>query len=172
VKKLPLGLQIWLVFASLILVLSIVMLLVLPTTLRSFFTNQIYLTIEAAQSNVLSEGLEAPFQSPREREIDQQDFRTVRHIVLDQKPNGPGGLNGPKGGPRSSFTPQQMETFRAEAMAQTEETARYKMQIEDSSILYQIRKVNINNKTSYIFSYLWDTYPKELVKALYSKLLM
>jgi two-component system sensor histidine kinase CssS len=171
VRKLPLGWQIWLVFASLILVLSIVMLLVLPTTLRSFFTNQIYLTIEAAQSNVLSDGLETPFQSPREREIDQQDFRTVRHIILDQKPNGPGGPSGSKGAPRSTFSPQQLENFRAEAMAQTEETARYKMQIEDSSILYQIRKVNINNKTSYIFSYLWDTYPKELVKALYSKLL-
>jgi two-component system sensor histidine kinase CssS len=151
------------------MVLSILMLLVLPTTLRSFFTNQIYLTIEAAQRNVLSDGLEAPFQSPREREIDQQDFRTVRHLILDQKLNGPNG--GPKGGPRSSFSPQQMETFRAEAMAQTQETARYKMQIEDSSILYQIRRVEINNKTSYIFSYLWDTYPKELVKALYSKLL-
>jgi two-component system sensor histidine kinase CssS len=145
------------------------MLLVLPTTLRSFFTNQIYLTIEAAQSNVLSDGLETPFQSPREREIDQQDFRTVRHIILDQKPNSPSGQKG--GRPYNTFSPQQLDTFRAEAMAQTEETARYKMQIEDSSILYQIRKVKINNKTFYIFSYLWDTYPKELVKALYSKLL-
>ncbi|SEC15548.1 HAMP domain-containing sensor histidine kinase [Paenibacillus sp. GP183] len=167
-RKLPLGWQIWLVFASFILLLSIVMLLVLPTTLRSFFTNQIYLTIDAAQSNVLSDGLESPFQTPQEREIDQQDFRTVRHIILDQKPTSPSGA---KGGQRSTFSPQQLEAFRAEAMAQKEETARYKMQIENSSILYQIRKVTINNKTSYILSYLWDTYSKELVKALYSKLL-
>jgi two-component system sensor histidine kinase CssS len=165
VKKLPLGLQIWLVFASLFLVLSIVMILVLPSTLRSFFTNQIYLTIEDAQLNVLNDGLEAPFQTPRERDMDQQNFRTVRHIILDQKPNSKGP------GPRGAFSPGQMETFKTQAFNQQEQVARYEMRIEDSSILYEIRKVNINNKTSYLFSYLWDTYPKELVKGLYSKLL-
>lgn len=162
-KRLPLGLQIWLVFASLFLVLSIVMMLVLPSTLRSFFTNQIYLTIEDSQRGILNEGLGGPFQAPHEKDRDQQNFRTVRHVILDQRGN-------PRG-PRIGFSPPQWNEFMNQALSQTEEIKRYQMQIEDSSILYEIRKVTINNNTAYIFSYLWDTYPKELVKALYGKLL-
>ena len=48
-KNLPLSLQIWLVFAIIILCISILLSILLPWILRDFFTKEIYATIESAQ---------------------------------------------------------------------------------------------------------------------------
>ena len=48
-KNLPLSVQIWLVFAVITLCISILLCILLPMTLRDFFTKEIYATIESAQ---------------------------------------------------------------------------------------------------------------------------
>ena len=48
-KNLPLSMQIWMVFAGITLFISILLSIILPMTLRDFFTNEIYATIESAQ---------------------------------------------------------------------------------------------------------------------------
>ncbi|MBP1995048.1 sensor histidine kinase [Paenibacillus eucommiae] len=162
-RKLPLGIKIWLVFASLLLALSIFLVLILPSTLRSFFANQIYLTIEDSQNSILNGGLEGPFQKPNERDKEQQDSRTVRHIILDHK--------GKPTGPRNSFSQQFWERVQEQALSQKSETERYGMSIDDSSIQYVISKADAGPKSSYLFSYVWETFQQELVTELYRKLL-
>ena len=48
-KNIPLSIQIWIVFAAITLFISIILSIILPLTLRDFFTKEIYATIETAQ---------------------------------------------------------------------------------------------------------------------------
>jgi two-component system sensor histidine kinase CssS len=160
-RKLPLGLQIWLVFAAIFSLLVILLLLILPTTLKSFFTNQMYLTIQDAQRSVLYEELER--RTPLQREQQKQNFRTVQHLILNADGLPPA---------RAGFAPREWRQFQKQASEQTEESAQYQMNIEDSSIYYMITKASDRNRTQYLLSYVWDTYPKELLKELYSKLIL
>jgi two-component system sensor histidine kinase CssS len=163
-KKMPLGWQIWIVFASLFSLLAILLLLILPTTLKSFFTNQMYLTIEDAQRSFLYEGIDRQVQNPQQRDQDVQNFRTVQHMIVN--------LVGGPAESRSSFSPKEWAVLQKQASQQTEETAQYQMNIDKTSIYYVIRKVPLRNNTVYLFSYVWDTYPKELLKELYKKLFL
>ena len=90
-KNKPSFLQIWIVFASITLFISIMLSIILPLTLRHFFTEEMYITIESAQKFMFSrydlftlkdllesQGLEGARQT-------LENIRTVRHFFIYDK---------------------------------------------------------------------------------------
>ncbi|NLJ37975.1 MAG: hypothetical protein GX432_04325, partial [Candidatus Atribacteria bacterium] len=84
-KNLPLAIQIWLVFALLIIVVTIALLLIIPFSLDRFFTNEIYANIENGQE-IFQSGEMWQFPKnfpPIENDKADQNIRTVRHILFN-----------------------------------------------------------------------------------------
>ncbi len=86
-KNYPLSIQIWMVFALITLCISILLVFVLPLTLRDFFTKEIYETIESAQDLLINridrDYSEDDFSSDSFSEKKQiENIRTVNHFMI------------------------------------------------------------------------------------------
>src|SRR5690554_2914662 len=87
-KNWPLSIQIWVVFATITLGISLMLAIILPLTLRDFFTNEIYVTIESAQTLMFNQYdirsikdlLES--QGPEKSRQTLENIRTVNHFII------------------------------------------------------------------------------------------
>ncbi|MEW6661680.1 MAG: hypothetical protein ACOY9Y_06815 [Bacillota bacterium] len=166
-KNLPLSLQIWLVFAAIILCISILLTVLFPWTLRDFFTREIYATIENAQSimfnrfhNELSrEAWEAGFSQDRRQQM--QNIRSVNHFLVS-------------GEDQAIMSPRlPLEFLRkvaSEVKEQTLDTQRYSGQVDDRKIFYVITKGTAWGHDVFLVSYMWDSYREDLVQTLFRRL--
>ncbi|HHV82983.1 MAG TPA: HAMP domain-containing histidine kinase [Tepidanaerobacter syntrophicus] len=186
-KNLPLSLQIWLVFAIITLCITLLLCILLPATLREFFTNEVYATIESAQGMVLErfsdETTKEEWESSRIlNRPPQDDIRTVNHfIVLKENYTimSPGISNPiepseiPEGAVKHLLIlpPKEiLEQIINEAKIQTEESCQYSGQINNRRIFYVITRGKLMGRDVYLVSYMWDTYREDLVKTLFKKL--
>ncbi len=166
----PLSIQIWLVFAAITLIISLVLSLVFPWTLRNFFTQEIYATIEESQISLLhfypsgyaeERGLGA-FMAERRQQ--RQGLRTISHfIIAPDRDNVFPAVPLP-----SSFLDQVI----AEARTQTTTSQRYSNDIEDEKIFYVITRSELGRQNVYLVSYMWDTYREDLVQTLFKQILL
>lgn len=158
-KNKPLAFQIWIVFSGILLVISLLLVILFPTTLRSFFTKEIYKTIENEQL-VLTE-----YGNPGNNiGIEKQNDRTVSHLVLpiqsafylysDELP--------------IDFIRHTQEL----AMNQTRSVERYEKNLKNQTLFYVIRKLTVNGEPSYLLSYSWDSYRNDLVFTLFRQLMI
>lgn len=161
-KNKSLAFQIWLVFSGILLAISLLLVILFPTTLRGFFTKEIYKTIENEQ-NVLTE-FGHPENSRNEFEGSKQRDRTVSHIVLPI---------------HKSFILYSDE-LPAEFIKYTQKLAenqsnsveRYENNLQKQTLFYVIRKISVNGEPSYLLSYSWDTYRNDLVYTLFRQLMI
>ncbi len=167
-KNLPLTLQIWLVFTSITLGITIVLSILFPLILRDFFTKEVYTVIESAQDLLFSrysrdynnDTVEGMFDDRKA----SQDFRTVGHFFIF---NNETTIFLP-----SSFHYDFKLDVTTQAKNQVADSQRYSNRIDDRKIFYVISKSKILGNDVYIVSYLWDTYRNDLVQTLFSRLLM
>ncbi len=163
-RKLPLAVQIWVVFTGIILGISLVLFILVPYTLRNFFVREIYATIETAQSTLLEEypaprlGERVP---PAEWEP-RRNLRMVNHLFLDE---------GGRVIMRGRMPLALVQEFQHTALAQQREVQRYAMVVQEEKILYVIRKVNLPNAPAYLVSYMWDAHGANLARTLFMRLL-
>lgn len=101
-------------------------------------------------------------QDPVERGQERQNIRTVEHMIILQ--NG-------RIFPRNDLPPQFIQTVQNQAFSQQADTQQYVSRIRDESLFYVISKVDVRGQQAYLFSYMWDTYQKQLVQELYKKML-
>jgi len=163
IKNLPLAIQIWLIFALLIIVITIALLIVIPFSLDRFFINEIYANIENAQ-HVLQPG--EIWQIPRnmpplEKDEASQNIRTVRHILFDKN--------------KQIFPPNPLprlflENFIRQAQSQEADLKRYQETIRGNRMFYIIRRISTPVGTNYLLSYMWDSYLHNLVGTLFRQL--
>ncbi|HJV44467.1 MAG TPA: HAMP domain-containing sensor histidine kinase [Bacillota bacterium] len=152
----PLAVQIWFVFAGIMVGLSILLILIVPFVLRPFFTQEIYTRIEDAQ-NIRWEALqESPAQAvPDNRR--QVTIRSVRHLLT-------------KGDTPFHSANQLPSEFLTEAtsqaLAQTEGIKQYKKVIGEQTIYYAIRKGEIGGQKAFLLSYITGNYPKTQVESV------
>ncbi|SNS44626.1 two-component system, OmpR family, sensor histidine kinase CssS [Anaerovirgula multivorans] len=167
-KNLPLSLQIWLVIAVITLSISLFLSILFPLTLRSFFTTEIYATIENAQ-NLFVTRYDTEFSRDnwqegfsQERRPPMQDVRTVNHLILvnDNQLLGTGGR----------LPTAFIETVGQQSEEQLTDSERYSIKIEERKIFYIIRKVSIWGNEVILVSHMWDTYRDDLVQTLFNKL--
>ena len=168
-KNLPLSVQIWAVFAIITLCISVLLSVILPLTLRDFFTNEIYATIESAQGlifnrfddqspdNIYESGL---FKNPRQA---LENIRTVNHfIVYDEDQIII----------TSPLSSEFIDKVKDQIAVQKNDSQRYSGQVGNEKIFYVITKGTALNQEVFLVSYMWDSYRQDLVQTLFKKLVL
>ncbi|WLR41272.1 HAMP domain-containing sensor histidine kinase [Bacillus carboniphilus] len=165
-KNRPIWQQLLIIFTCFSILIGGILSLVIPMTLNSFFTNEIYRTIEDWQNYQTRDGL----QQWEIDESDQQSFRSVKEFVIHKESNQTYRLN-----KKDSFSiPNPIETLNSiihQAISQEEESKRYEKEIDGKKMFYVIKNsVIINGQEFYLVSFLWETYREELVSTLLQRL--
>ncbi|KZZ83408.1 MULTISPECIES: HAMP domain-containing sensor histidine kinase [Bacillaceae] len=149
----PLFVQIATLFTGLIVVMAIVFFLVIPSTLKTFFTNELFRTIEEAQQPSYPN---LNYTDPENSSADQQ-IRSVKHIFIYE--------NGRYEGE------QYLRLFLAQGQQQKENMKRYNLSFGKSEMLYVIRKgYDREGNKGYLVSFLWDKYRNELIQTLLTRI--
>jgi len=167
IKNKPLSVQIWIVFAGITLSISIILTIILPLTLRSFFTEEIYATIESAQNLMLNR-----YDLPSLRKFLESDnlgnprqalesIRTVHHFFLFD--NYQVFFSSP-------LDTKFIEQVKEQARIQQNDSQRYSGTVGDEKIFYVITKGKTLNQNVYLVSYMWDSYRQDVVQNLFKRL--
>lgn len=164
-KNRPLAIQIWLVISIITIGIFLLLFLLIPPTLSQFFARDMYQSIETEQNRALAvAGENAPESfNAAERDQELQDARAVRSVLMQE--------NGRLMPPQNTLPQEVINQARLQAPAQTGESARYSVKINQDRIFYVIRKVPYRGRTLYLISYMWDTYYTGLVKDLLNRLI-
>jgi len=83
-KNWPLAMQIWIIFTLVIVIVFTLLSVYFSLTIRTFFTNEIYKTIETAQETLIqkSTGSYDPEQVENANTVNN-DIRAVKHVRLN-----------------------------------------------------------------------------------------
>ncbi|HSH36194.1 HAMP domain-containing sensor histidine kinase [Schnuerera sp.] len=168
-KNWPLSIQIWVVFATITLGISLMLAIILPLTLRDFFTNEIYVTIESAQTLMFNQYdirsikdlLES--QGPEKSRQTLENIRTVNHFII---------YDDHQIIVSSSLSINFLNEVKNQALTQEKNSQRYNGKVGDEKIFYVITKGKALNQDAFLVSYMWDSYREDLVQTLFRKLLM
>ncbi|MED3924667.1 sensor histidine kinase [Priestia megaterium] len=166
-KNKSLAFQIWLVISGILLLISILLAILFPTTLRQFFTNEIYTTIENEQHILKEYGLPSrsgEYYFSNEDSEPTLGNRTVDHILL------------PEHADISYFSSQVLpqdflRKAQEDAISQRKIVARYEKDLGNRTLFYVIRKVSVNGQPAFLLSFSWDTYRNALTSTLFKQLL-
>jgi len=175
-KNKSLFFQIGIVFAGIIIGLSIILALLFPIILRGFFTNEVYSTIEAAQYNIINKrllrNLELEYSSEEDNDA-KIDIRSVIHIQVPKEGvNEVSKLKIAKAIKSSELDLSFFRQITKQGKSQSELSKRYVKQFEDKKVFYVITKYDNKNKSGFLISYMWDTYRNSLLNALLQKLMV
>lgn len=166
-KNYPLAVQIWIVIAIITLSISMFLAFILPSTLRGFFTREIYASIHAAQALVFNQ-----FDSDIYRDYIGPDFfgdeqvleniRTVRHFIIYD--NNKLIIN-------SSLPEDFLKQVQEEALTQKDVSKEYSGDISGKKVFYIISKGKALGRDAFLVSYMGDSYREDLVRTLFRKLI-
>ncbi len=165
-KNKPLWVQIWIVIALITLSISLLLSFILPSTLRSFFTREIYRTIESAQSlafNQLEGDVYRDYIGPdlfRDKDAQLEDMRTVNHFMIY---NDNIILN-------DSLDMDFLKKVREETLSQKSLSREYSADIGDEKVFYIISKGELLGRETFLVSYMGDSYREDLVNTLFRRL--
>ena len=171
-KDRPLYMQIWLVFAGLTLIISLLFLAAAPWTLREFFSKQMYQTIKESQELFFFNGKLTIAENQIEQlEQRRQQYRNVEHVVfLD---SGRVLTTIP-----SFIIRDNIDYFKSEAQQQKETEKEYIRNVGNEKIYYVIRQNQVldisgfpGTQKVYLLSYMWGSYQNQLVNTLFLRLL-
>lgn len=164
-KNLSLTIKIWLLISCTLLAISILLMIFFPVTLRHFFTNEIYTTIENEQVILRDFGFQQEMhQHPLLGNMEIDRNRSVQHIIILEHNHL---LLAPQ-----NLSIEFMMEARANALNQESAVARYAKDVDDRTMFYVIRKAQIYNQPAFLLSYAWDSYRNDLMYTLYNQLLM
>ncbi|WP_203288877.1 HAMP domain-containing sensor histidine kinase [Metabacillus sp. cB07] len=165
-KNKSLAFQIWIVISGILLLISLVLMIIFPTTLRNFFTNEIYNTIENEQHILTEYRLQGDMDmdplNPNGEKLSPD--RSVQHIILPE--NAPFFYNEKKLPLRFL---QETQSLAARQEAITEEYSRV---IGDERLFFVIKKVSLDGQPAFLLSYAWDSYRNDLVLTLFKQLVL
>lgn len=163
-KNKSLAFQIWIVISGILLLISLILMIIFPTTLRNFFTNEIYNTIENEQHILTEYRLQGDMDmdplNPNGEKLSPD--RSVQHIILPE--NAPFFYNEKKLPLRFL---QETQSLAARQEAITEEYSRV---IGDERLFFVIKKVSLDGQPAFLLSYAWDSYRNDLVLTLFKQL--
>lgn len=170
-KNWPLALQIWLIFTSVIVIVFVLLSVYFSFTIRSFFTDEIYKTIETAQENLIQKSTDS--YDPKQDNsavATSNDIRDVKNIRLNYNDDEANLVKLEKFIPNSTAAELFLKNLKNQVKNQTDTTQRYVQIASSGRILYVIRVNGINKKGNFIVSYMWDTYRNALYANLIRRL--
>ena len=167
-KNYPLSVQIWIVIAIITLSISILLTFILPTTLRSFFTKELYATIHSAQdsvfnqfdSNIYRDYIGPDFFGDSEESL--ENIRTVNHFMIYDEN---------KIIINTQIPINFLDKIRNEASAQTDISKEYSGEIDGEKIFYVITKGQVLGRDAFLVSYMGDSYRQDLVQTLFRQVI-
>ncbi|REK71619.1 sensor histidine kinase [Paenibacillus paeoniae] len=196
-KHWPLAIKIWFVFASLLLCIFLMVALVLPYLLKSFFTEQTYAMIRDSQQQLTfvqeifqKEGGVFKFREDGVMEI-AMSSSTGQAAPNDDSTTGgfekvqpTGYIEGPAIGHlilvegkayflnRDRGLPDSLtKRLKQEAAEQVKEVETNSVQVEGHTLFYSISKT-INDGSGVLISYAWAEYRNEMVGTMFRNLLL
>lgn len=167
-KNYPLSVQIWIVIAIITLSISIAISIILPSTLRSFFTKEVYATIHSAQdlvfnqfdSDIYRDYIGSDFFGDNEQSL--ENIRTVNHfIIFDNKI----AFN-------SSVSIDFLTKAQNAASTQIDVSKEYRGDINGEKVFYIISKGKALGQDASLVSYMKDSYRQDLVQTLFKQLIL
>lgn len=165
-KNRPLWVQIWIVIAVITLSISLLLSFILPSTLRAFFTKEIYRTIDSAQSLVFSQlqgDVYRDYIGPdffRDTDTNLEDIRTVNHFMIYEDNIL---LN-------SSLDLEFIRKVKEESLLQEKNSKEYTANIGEEKVFYIISKGKVLGSDAFLVSYMGDSYREDLVDTLFRRL--
>ncbi|MGY0374673.1 sensor histidine kinase [Clostridium sp. JNZ J1-5] len=170
-KEYPLSLQIWAIFTSVIVIIFVLLSVYFSFTIRSFFTNEIYNTIEIAQKNVIQKTInKLSLQEETNLEEPSNDIREVKHVKLNYYADDTNLIKIQKFISNDTERELFLKKLKNQVKNQTTLTERYAQRVGSKRILYVITINNSTKKGNFVVSYMWDTYRNSLSTALIKKL--
>lgn len=161
-KNKSLSMQIWIVFASITFFIAIVLLFIIPSSLRSFFTEETYSTLKSAQNIILSGYSIEDFSNTQLDTSSYDDIRMVKHMIIYDNNNI--GLQNPI--PR-----EFLDKIKENIDTQKGKIQKYKFSLGDETIFYIINQGESVDNYNYLISYIGDSYRNDLVYTLFNKLI-
>lgn len=169
-KNYPLSVQIWIVFAIITLSISILLSLLLPVTLRSFFTREIYATIDSAQdlifnqfnSQVYRDYLGSEFFGDGKQKL--EDIRTVNHFIIYPDDNSV-VINFP-------ISKEFLLGVKAASDIQKSNSEEYSGMLNGEKVFYIITKGKALGRDAFLVSFMGDSYREDLVRTLFRRLVI
>ncbi|RYM02175.1 HAMP domain-containing histidine kinase [Sporolactobacillus sp. THM7-7] len=156
--------RIWLSFAFLILMIGAIMAIFYPFYIQSILRKEAFDTIIAEQAKFIlhqdpgSYGID----NPGSGFLDWRTKKSIGSLLVDSDFNPflsnkiPGSV---------------IQEMKNQSAHQGGEIGRYEMKYGGRTLYYVVRKIQINTDTGYLISYMWDTYTKELMHELWSRLI-
>jgi two-component system, OmpR family, sensor histidine kinase CssS len=165
-KNKSLTFQIWIVISGILLVISLMLMIIFPTTLRNFFTKEIYTTIENEQHILTEYHLQGNIQmDPLARNGEKlSPDRSVQHIILPE--SAPFFYNEKK------LPLRFLQETQTLASAQKDITEEYSREINNERLFFVIKKVTVDGQPAFLLSYAWDSYRNDLVLTLFKQLVL
>lgn len=167
-KDKALWIQIWIVIGVITLSIALLLSFILPSTLRAFFTREIYRTIDSAQSLVFSQlegDIYRDYIGPdffRDTDTTLEDIRTVKHFIIYEDNVV---LN-------SSLDLGFLKKVREESLSQERTSQEYTADIGEEKVFYIISKGKVLGSDAFLVSYMGDSYREDLVDTLFRRLLI
>lgn len=169
-KNYPLSVQIWIVFAIITLSISLLLSLLLPITLRSFFTREIYATIDSAQdlifnqfnSQVYRDYLGSEFFGDSKQKL--EDIRTVNHFIIYPDDNSV-VINFP-------ISKEFLLGVKGESDIQKSNSQEYSGVLNGEKLFYIITKGKALGRDAFLVSFMGDSYREDLVRTLFRRLVV
>lgn len=161
-KNRSLSMQIWIVFASITLFIAITLSFIIPNTLRTFFTEETYTTLESAQNIILNGYSIDEFDEASFNDTSLEDIRMVKHMIIysDERIL----VNNP-------IPSQFLDEIKENTSTQKELNKRYKFSMEDKDVFYTINKGQAEDNYKFLISFIGDSYRNDLVYTLFRKLI-
>lgn len=165
-KNKPLWIQIWVVIAAITLSISLLLSLILPSTLRAFFTREMYRTIYSAQKLTFSQIEGDIYRDTIDPDFFKdlgttlEDIRTVNHFMIYDENII---LN-------DSLDIEFLRKVKEETINQVGVSSEYTADIDNEKIFYIISKGQIMDKEAFLISYMGDSYREDLVNTLFRRL--
>ncbi|WP_353948185.1 HAMP domain-containing sensor histidine kinase [Sporolactobacillus sp. Y61] len=155
--------RIWLSFALLILLIGVVTSIVYPFMIKSALREDSFDTIEYVQET-LYQGRGNYGIGDSKTELDrQQAAKAVGNVIID------GSYDQLYG--NLIRQPSVYKRIRRDLVSQNVNVKRYELEYQGATLYYVVRKVTDNLGHAYLVSYMWDTYPKELMHELWTRMI-
>lgn len=161
--KMTLTKRIWMSFALLIVLIGVIMSVVYPFLIKGALREDSYDTIEYVQSTLYQGQGSYGFGNSTTEMNKQRAAKSVGNLFVDSNfHQAEGNLIKESG----IYQPMVHEMTSQKSIS-----SRYELQYQGSTLYYVISKVNTNLGNGYFVSYMWDTYPKELMHKLWTRMI-
>ncbi|TGA99172.1 HAMP domain-containing histidine kinase [Sporolactobacillus shoreae] len=156
--------RIWLSFALLIFLIGVIMSLVYPFMIKNALREDSYDTIEYVQSTLYQGKGNYGFGDSSMTEVNHQvAAKAVGNLFVDSNYHQAEG-NLIK---QAAIYKPMVHNMASQKAA----SKRYELEYQGATLYYVISKVYTNLGSGYFVSYMWDTYPNELMNKLWTRMI-